>query len=214
MQIEKPKLMNQQIYNLLFNQIMDGTLPAGTRLAEEKIAVQLGISRTPVRESILRLEHEGLLRNKCVIEPSLKEIQECYEIRIILEGYAARKAATSMSEDDKCYLKHLIDEADLGDFEATMRAHTEFHSAIVNAIGNDQISQLIERMQAIILLCRKDIVHNRSTISDEHYQIYKAILDGDGDRAEFLMRQHLTENFDNMINRLPSNPSVTVNFSL
>lgn len=204
MQIQKPKPVNQQIYDYLFSQIIDGSLPAGTRLAEEKIAAQLGVSRTPVRESILRLEHEGLLRNKAVIEPTPKEIEECYEVRILLESYAAKKAAESMSSSDKQALKKLITDAAEGDFEATMKAHTEFHNAIVRACGNDQITQLIERMQAIILLCRRDVVRNRSQVPHEHDDIYQAVLDGDGNRAESLMKEHLMENYKNMLSRLPA----------
>ncbi|MCL6632380.1 MAG: GntR family transcriptional regulator [Alicyclobacillus herbarius] len=201
MQIKKPVPVNQQIYDFLFRQIMEGTFSAGTRLAEERIAAQLGVSRTPVRESILRLEHEGLLRNKCVIEPTFKEVRECYEIRILLESYAARQAATFMEETDKKHLKSLIETSKSRDFETAMRAHTEFHNLIVRACGNDRITHIIERMQAIILLCRRDVVRNRVELPDEHGDIFEAVLSGDGDLAESLMRQHLVRNYHEMLNR-------------
>ncbi|WAH37894.1 GntR family transcriptional regulator [Alicyclobacillus dauci] len=204
MQIQKQKSVSEQIYDLLFSQIIDGTLLAGTRLAEEKIAAQLGVSRTPVRESILRLEHDGLLRNKYVIEPTRKDIDECYEVRILMEGYAARKAATCMSVPDKQALKELIEEAKSGDFGASMKAHTVFHNVIVRASNNEQISHVIERMQAIILLCRRDVVRHRSSVAHEHDNILQAIIDGDADLAETLMKQHLTDNYEDMLSRVPT----------
>lgn len=211
LQIQKPIPVNQQIYDFLFKQILEGSMPAGTRLAEEKIATQLGVSRTPVRESILRLEQEGLVRNKFVIEPTLKEIQDCYEVRILLESYAARKAAQTMTEQEKKQLSELVNHADPNNFESIMRMHTEFHQTIVRAAENDQISQLIERMHAIILLCRKDIVRNRQALPHEHDAIYHAILQGDGEQAEHLMKQHLNANFESMICHIPATENRTVN---
>ncbi|GMA65595.1 GntR family transcriptional regulator (plasmid) [Alicyclobacillus fastidiosus] len=202
MKITKPKPVNQQVYDYLFNQIIEGTLPAGTRLSEDKISEQMGVSRTPVRESILKLEHEGLLRNKCVIEPTLQEINECYEVRILLESYAAKKAATIMSTEEKSRLKELLVSAKDSDFGTAMKAHTEFHNTIVRACGNTYIAQQIERLQAIIMICRQDIVRNRPELAHEHDLIYEAIFNGDEDLAESIMKQHLLENHQKVLSRL------------
>lgn len=210
MEIRRPEPAYQQVYDYLFKQIIEGLLPSGVKLSEERLASELNISRTPIREAVIRLEHEGLLRNKTVVELTPKEIKESYEIRILLEGHAAKMAALQMTEEDKRFLGTLIERSDNGDFEAKMKANTLFHNAIVRACQNDQITQLIERMQTIILLCRKDIVRDRTDLPHEHREIYEAIVRGDGEAAERLMRTHLEENLQNFLNRLPDDSRLSV----
>ncbi|WAH37164.1 GntR family transcriptional regulator [Alicyclobacillus dauci] len=210
MEIRKPEPVYQQVYDILFQQIIEGQLASGVKLSEERIAADLHVSRTPVREAIIRLEHEGLLRNKTVIELTPKEIKESYEIRILLEGHAAKQAALTMTPEDKEFLKSVIDRARSGDFEAKMKANTLFHNAIVRACQNDQLSQFIERMQTIILLCRKDIVKSRTELPHEHEEIYDAVIRGDGDAAERLMKSHLQRNLNNFLNSLPAENRISL----
>ncbi|MCF8567825.1 GntR family transcriptional regulator [Alicyclobacillus tolerans] len=207
--IQKTQPVYRQIYEYLFKQITEGTLPSGSRLAEEPIAAQLGVSRTPVREAILQLEHEGLLRNKTVIEPTAKEIKDSYELRILLEGYAARKAAAHMNPDDRHLLQQLVGTSGSMEFAQRMKTNTAFHNLIVRACDNDQIAQSIEKIQAVILMCRKDITHDREELPNEHVAIAEAILAGDADNAEKMMKQHLKRNFDNFVKKLPMNELIS-----
>ncbi|GEO24638.1 GntR family transcriptional regulator [Alicyclobacillus acidoterrestris] len=203
MEIQKPQPAYQQVYDYLFKQIIEGDLPPGIKLSEERLAAELNISRTPIREAIIRLEHEGLLRNKSVVQFTPKEIKDSYEIRILLEGHAAKVAATQMSQQDKDFLRTLTESSHTADFETVMKTNTLFHNTIVRSCGNDQITQLIDRMQSIILLCRKDIVKNRAELPHEHHEIYEAILRGDGEAAEQLMQAHLQQNLQNFLDNLP-----------
>src|SRR5690242_20650899 len=87
-----------QSYEIIRDKILNGELPGGTKIVEEKIAADLGVSRTPIRESIRKLEHEGLVVNKRVVKPSEKDLRNMFQVRILLEGYSAKCAASYLKE--------------------------------------------------------------------------------------------------------------------
>lgn len=82
---------HQQSYETLRDMILNGTIPQGTKLVEEKLATQLGVSRTPIRESIRKLEQEGLIVNKRVVKLSETDLRNTFELRMLLEGHAAQR---------------------------------------------------------------------------------------------------------------------------
>lgn len=171
---------------------MNGELERGTKLIEEKLAEQLGVSRTPIRESIRKLEQEGLVKQKRVVNPTDMDLRHYFQVRILLEGFAARSAATYMNEADLNQLKECIDIGRNGTNEEIMEANKQFHDIIVNATNNPVMVDTIERMQSIIYLFRKTVVyHNRPFLIDEHQEIYDAIVAHNGDEAERLMKEHI-----------------------
>lgn len=193
-EIKKNEPVYQQAYEIIRNMIIDGSLPPGSKLTEEKLAAQLGISRTPIRESIRRLEQEGLVAGKTVVEPSEDNLKDSYGIRILLEGYSARCAALNFTEEQK---QRLLSSTELGKsdkLEDIMEANTTFHDIIMEASGNRYMIDVIDHMRALILLCRSKVVHTSQCMADEHAAIYKAITDGNPDLAERLMREHLEHN--------------------
>ncbi|GAX90269.1 GntR family transcriptional regulator [Effusibacillus lacus] len=194
--ISKYEPVYRQAYEVIRNMIIHGDLSPGTKLVEEKLAAHLGVSRTPVREAIRRLEQEGLVKGKTVIEPSEDELRDSYGIRILLEGYSARCAAENLTSEQKETLKNIIQTGKIGTIEEKVAANTTFHDIIMEASGNRYIIEVIDRMRSLILLCRRKVVHTRDCIHDEHEAICKAIMDGDGERAERLMKQHLQSNLD------------------
>jgi DNA-binding GntR family transcriptional regulator len=181
-----------QSYEYIRDQILNGELERGTKLIEEKLAEQLGVSRTPIRESIRKLEQEGLVKQKRVVNPTDMDLRHYFQVRILLEGFAARSAATYMNETDLNQLKECIDIGRNGTNEEIMEANKQFHDIIVNATNNPVMVDTIERMQSIIYLFRKTVVyHNRPFLIDEHQEIYDAIVSHNGNEAERLMKEHI-----------------------
>jgi DNA-binding GntR family transcriptional regulator len=181
-----------QSYEYIRDQILNGELERGTKLIEEKLAEQLGVSRTPIRESIRKLEQEGLVKQKRVVNPTDMDLRHYFQVRILLEGFAARSAATYMNETDLNQLKKCIEIGRNGTNEEIMEANKQFHDIIVNATNNPVMVDTIERMQSIIYLFRKTVVyHNRPFLIDEHQDIYDAIVAHNGDEAERLMKEHI-----------------------
>jgi DNA-binding GntR family transcriptional regulator len=184
-------------YEYIRDKILNGELPSGTKLVEERLAKELGVSRTPIRESIRKLEQEGLIKDKRVISPSETDLRNIFQIRILLEGFAAKCAASYMSEETLENLNQSIITARHGTIEEIMKANKEFHDIIIQASNNPMMIDMIDRMQSIIYLFRKTVVfHKRPFLIDEHDGIYKAICDRDGDQAELLMQKHLQADLD------------------
>jgi len=184
-------------YEQIRDKILNGELPAGMKLVEERLAAEMGVSRTPVRESIRRLEQEGLIKKKRVVNPTDEELRHIFQVRILLEGFAARCAASYMDDATLGRLQQCIDIARKGDDQETMLANKEFHDLIVQSSRNPEIVSIIDRMQSIIYLFRKAVVYyKRPFLIDEHQSILDAIRARDAARAERLMQEHLQADLD------------------
>lgn len=183
---------SQHCYEILRDKILNGELPGGTKIVEEKIAVELGVSRTPIRDAIRKLEYEGLVVKKKVVNPTEKDLRNMFNVRILLEGYSARCAATFMKESELEKLYEYVEIGRKGTKEEIMSANESFHNDIVKASNNPVMIDIIDRMQAIIYLFRKTVViYNRPNLIDEHEEMYEAIKERDGEKAEALMKKHL-----------------------
>lgn len=181
-----------QSYEIIRDRILNGELPGGTKVVEEKLAAELGVSRTPIRESIRKLEHEGLIVNKRVMQPSEKDLRNLFQVRSLLEGYSAQCAAYYLKDEQLDALSECVQIGRSGTVEEIMSANERFHEIIVNASNNEVMIDIIDRMQSIIYLFRRTVVYyNRPFLIDEHEQIYEAIREHDGPKAEQLMKSHL-----------------------
>ncbi|GAB6931182.1 GntR family transcriptional regulator [Paenibacillus sp. JCM 10914] len=186
-----------QCYEQIRDKILNGDLAGGTKLVEERLAEEMGVSRTPVRESIRKLEQEGLIKRKRVVQPTVEDLRHIFEVRILLEGYACRCAASYMDEETAERLQECIDVARTGDVKQTMDVNKRFHDIIVQASRNPEIIDIIDRMQSIIYLFRRAVVyHKRPFLIDEHQLILDAIRKHDAPEAERLMQEHLQADLD------------------
>ncbi|PLS05636.1 GntR family transcriptional regulator [Neobacillus cucumis] len=186
-----------QSYEIIRDKILNGELPGGTKIVEEKVAAELGVSRTPIRESIRKLEQEGLIVNKRVVKPTEKDLRNMFQVRILLEGFSAKCAASYLKEDELESLYKCVEIGRQGTVEEIMRANERFHEIIVHASNNSVMIDIIDRMQSIIYLFRKTVVfYNRPHLIDEHEEIYDAIKARDGEKAEMLMKHHLQADLD------------------
>jgi DNA-binding GntR family transcriptional regulator len=194
---EKFRPAYHQAYEMIRDKILNGDLPGGTKIVEEKLASELGVSRTPIRESIRRLEYEGLIVKKTVVNPSDTDLRNMFHVRILLEGYSAKCAASYLSESELLALKDCVDIGRSGTFDEIMKANERFHEIIVHASNNPVMIDIIDRMQSIIYLFRRTVVFfNRPFLIDEHEDIYKAIQSRDSQLAEKLMQEHLEKDLD------------------
>lgn len=203
---EKNRPAYHQSYEIIRDKILNGELPGGTKIVEEKIATDLGVSRTPIRESIRRLEHEGLIVKKKVASPTDKDLRNMFQVRILLEGYSAKCAAAYLPENELSSLWKCVDVGRNGTNEEIMKANQLFHEIIVNASNNPVMIDIIDRMSSIIYLFRRTVIYyNRPFLIDEHEEIYKAIKGRDSQKAEHIMQQHLQADLEFCLHLLNHN---------
>ena len=191
-----------QIYELLRDAIYDGSLPPGEPLSEKAIADHLEVSRTPVREALRQLEFDGLARPGpsgalAVADYSPDELEQLGMMRIVLEGLAARSAATLRTQTEVAILEDLVDEfaeaVDKSDLWMMVSANRAFHETIADASRNTflmrQLKALrlaIERMDQTTLVSTE---RQRETL-EEHRAVLAAMAEQDAALAERLTREH------------------------
>lgn len=188
-------------YEQVFNAIVVGQLVPGDRLIQEKLAEDLDISRTPVREALLRLEQEGVVihsgrRGFIVRDISEQEIRDVYQAREAIEGYAARVAAKTRTSEDLTRLEFLSQPTTLDTVEAAFRANEGLHRAIVEATGNRYLVELFNSVwtRSVGLRLYADIFAQASfppDIADDHTPVLEALAAGDGAAAEAAMVSHI-----------------------
>lgn len=191
------------VYASLRDAIWEGRFAPGERIGEEEVARSLGVSRTPVREALRRLQERGLLaigagRSLVVAELSKSQVIELYAMREILEGSAARFAAQHANEAEIDMLHRLLDELDKHADDARMLValNRRFHGAICEAAHNRYLTQTLDGMHDALALLHGNTfrVPNRRDQSDaEHRRIVRAIERRNADEAEQAARDHVRQ---------------------
>lgn len=203
------RFASKQAYEAIRDRILSGDMPGGTKIVEEKLATELGFSRTPIRESLRQLSYEGLIVNKKVVQPTEKDLRNLFQVRSLLEGFSAKAAATYLPEEDLNALSNCIKIGREGTVEEIMDANERFHEIIVQASHNALMIDTIDRMKSIIYLFRKTVVlYNRPRLIDEHEEIYEAIKARDGETAKKLMEDHLQGDLDFCLHILRSSDNI------
>lgn len=195
--------VRQEAYNALREAILTGRLEPGTRLVERKIAKQLGVSRTPVREAIRKLELEGLVehlprRGVVVARMSVREAWEVYSIRAVLEGLAARLAAERINPMQLKKLNELVNAmekaCDEENYAKLQELHLEFNSIICKAAESPRLHQMIDNLVDYIVGFTKigySVPGRTRAATREHRELLEALMNGDGEKAEKIARQHI-----------------------
>lgn len=191
-------------YRLLREAILRGQIAMGTRINELDLATTWKVSRTPIRDALRKLEAEGLVQavpGRGVIVPgiSLGDADELYELREVLEGRAARRAAERAPADLHARLSGLIKSFGValkqGDTERLEAVDTDLHAAIAAAAGNARLERSIEMVRAQVLQVRLRSMRHRVRAAKSFREMAKltaAIHSRNGARAEAAMREHLT----------------------
>lgn len=190
----------QSAYDRLLEDIRLGALPPGARLREVELAARLGLSRTPVREAIRRLEADGLVEHLPRQGASLRrlsyaEVMELYEMRAVLEGTAARLAARAASDLELRELSEInaemIASSDPADIS---RLNRQFHAALINSAKNRYLKRAIGAMARTLLILGPSTLYDPArskSAAEEHEVLLQALYARDGVAAETQMRAHI-----------------------
>ncbi|WP_243749474.1 GntR family transcriptional regulator [Pseudoteredinibacter isoporae] len=206
-----------KVFQDLVTAIVEGSIPAGSKISEPELAKSLGISRGPLREAIARLEACGLLIRKPnvgarVVTLSAQDMIEISEVREPLEGMACRLAAEHRSDDDLAELRRLLeqhmsmDALQKGQSYYQKEGDLDFHYKIVQCCKNQKlIGLLCDDLYHLVRMYRYQYGMSSPRAHRafrEHTQIIDAIEDRDGELAEFLMRRHIRASRNNIQARL------------
>lgn len=192
-------------YALILEAIDSHIYKPGDRLVESELAERLGVSRTPVREALQRLETQSLLTRdgRSLIVASLDHTQmaELYIVRGELEGLAARLAARHATPEEVRVLRDMLkaDHALLNDPDALSRANRRFHKQIHLASHNRFLVQqldLLHRSMALLATTSISAEGRSADTLEEHARIVAAIAAGDGDAADAALRAHISQAFE------------------
>lgn len=191
-------------YGLILEAIDTGAYKPGDRLVESELAERFGVSRTPIREALQRLETQSLLardgRSLIVASLDHNQLAELYVVRTELEGLAARLAARHAAREEVQLLRDMVEEdrAYLGDPEALSRANRRFHKQIHLASHNRFLVQqldLVHRSMALLATTSLAVEGRDEVALAEHDRIVSAIEAGDGDAADEALRTHISKAF-------------------
>jgi DNA-binding GntR family transcriptional regulator len=197
-------LLKDRAYERIKRRLLNDDYPPGSFLSERQLAENLGMSKTPVKAALERLESEGFItvspqQGIVVRELSVGEIADQYEIRAALESYTLRTVAGRLTPEQVDRVRaNLAAQARLrgtGDVMKGVELDAEFHSQFAEFLGNREIlrvvGQLREKMQRVVTQVFRLCPGRIETSHDEHTAIADAVIGGDGARAAELIARHL-----------------------
>jgi DNA-binding GntR family transcriptional regulator len=198
------------IYDKLREAIISAELRPNRRLVEAELAEWLGVSRTPIREALLRLKQDGLVtrdRGWIVRDIDPTEIRQFLESRVPVESYATRLAAGNMSREQINHLMKLIKEMETPgvsrvDYNAL---NDQFHDAIIEASGNALLQEFHAKTRINYWNLSVPVVfsvENDKSVNLQHREIVKALKVGDADAAEHIARVHVCQTRDIVLEAL------------
>lgn len=190
-------------YNAIKEAILVGELVAGEPLIESSLAAWCGVSRTPVREALRRLEQDGLVKRDAsgliVRERSPEEILDLYDTRVILEATAARVAADRRTDHDLRAMRWALDQGhqvDPTDIDRMVGANQDFHQTVWRASHNESLRDLLSRMSLHLGRYPQTTLaapKRWEEATKQHEELFHAIEVRDGDQAHEFARQHFLE---------------------
>lgn len=206
----------EQVRQAIVSEIASGKLKPGERIIQEQIAQELGVSRQPVQQALLLLKNQGVLRDAAgrgLLVTSLDptQVRQMYDIRAVIEGLAFRKAAENNPERAKKLGPALIQNGRKsvrsGLVAQMIAADIKFHDFIYALSDNPLIAPAMQVQWTNTQRVMGEVLMRDETprdIWDQHEALLKAVMAGDGEAAEALARQHITQAADFMIERLHS----------
>ncbi len=200
---QERKSLGEHVFESLKQSIIQGKITAGEWLVESHIAETLGISRTPVREAIHKLEREGLIERQprggfTVLGLNRNDIEETFGIRSVLEGYAARLAAEKHKKEELAPLEKKIEEfqnaLERKKMDVLPVINTEFHDMLYALSKSPKLVHMINGLQDQIYRYRELILKEKKfavTSNRDHIKLLKLIRKRDAEGAVQLVRDHI-----------------------
>jgi len=219
--------LGERVYERIRDAITSRLLVPGARITERELAAELGVSPTPVREALRRLEQEGLLERRGrrgihVAQLPASALSEMLYLQALLRGAAARLAAQKLTEGQLRELEELLRqmeaEAAVGAAETIYDLSRRFHQAIEAASGNDLLLTFLNTLDAFErshhILAIRDGLDNRPALlrrsHNEHTEIARALSARDAGRAEALMRAHTLRAGESIVALLTSHKQPSI----
>jgi len=201
--LDRPNLRNQ-IYDIIKEMIVMREIKPDEKINEERLAERLRVSRTPIRETLCRLENEGIVkviprRGAFVMKQCKERVVEILYVREVLEGLLARIVAQDRDEKTLTKLRKSLErissvpEED-GNLMKYTNADIEFHNSLLEACNNEMLQNMMGIVNSHLQVIRLRTVvipgRARKTV-EEHYRVLEAIEKGNANSAERLMRKHI-----------------------
>ena len=193
----------EYVYEQLQQLIVNGDLSWGARLVESQVASRMGISRTPVREALHKLEMEGFISKSAgsgyaITGLEREDVLEIFGIRSVLESYAARLAAQRRRQDEIAVLEKTIaayqDRLEKGLFHELPDINTQLHDLFYSMSHSPRLIKMINELKNQIQRFRRFLLHSehRAALSNQdHRQILECIKNSEADRVEKVMQEHI-----------------------
>ncbi|MBZ5581723.1 MAG: GntR family transcriptional regulator [Acidobacteriia bacterium] len=198
--------VRERAYEYLKTSILSGRLNPGERLTEEHLAKELGISRTPIREALHKLESEGLIkplatRGFIASQDSREDVDELFEIRAVLEGYALRVICGRVTEEQLSRLDETVKQAETAlqrqSLDEVFQWNTRFHDILHEVITDKRrLFHQMVTMRQYVLRYRKNTLQSLEgggRTVDGHRKILMALRLRDADLCERVMREHIQQ---------------------
>jgi DNA-binding GntR family transcriptional regulator len=195
------QVTSAQIFNVLAQRISNSELAPGQPLREQPLSLEFGVSRTPLREALMRLEQAGLIerhapRGFVVRSVGLARIDQIFSLRIVLEEFAVSLAADAVDTPE---FQQLIDAArdacEQGDYVGDPQLREEFHERLAELSGNEELVRVLEDLDLRIYGFRRldwQVPERARAAQREHLQILELLRDGDVDGAQKAIRDHIS----------------------
>ena len=199
--IDNHMTLRERIVSSIRTAIVNGQLRPGTRIAEPELAERFGISRTPIREAFRQLESEGFIsviprKGAIVASFSAQDVANFYDLKMILEGYAARMATMTLTESELTKMETINRQMETAsakkDLRRVLDLHNEFHDIFLRACGNEKLHQIVQNMvmqfqRFRLVLAMPGRVEGSI---DKHLEIIDAFRRRDPALAEKLVQQN------------------------
>lgn len=211
LKIEGYELLNQKVYRVLKEAIIKGFLEPGTKLLENKIAEEMHVSRTPVREAMQKLVAEGFVKTTpnqtmVVTEVSPEDVKEVLQIRGALEGLAASIAAKKINRQEIDELENVVAQMSLQvsreNLSSYCKVDDEFHDLILNICGNKWIIQIRDNLGSFIYRFRiksLSVLGRLKHSLEEHQAIMESLKKHDSAEADRLSQVHMENTVINIL---------------
>lgn len=209
------KTIKAAVYEQLKADICSGKYKPGQHLLEKELCDDLQVSRTPIRDALVRLQEEGLVVSKphrgvFVRRLTEKDIRDFYQTRAVLEGLGAKLAALNITEEDKGYLENLRDEMRIilyedGDEKKTIELNNKLHDYIFQIANNDVLDKMRRTLSWAIVLIRVTSWINEQRkyeVFEEHEEIIKRIIENKPEQAKLAAETHILKAWESATKNL------------
>ena len=217
--------LGEQIYKIIKDKIIWHEIKMGERIIDKKLAEELGVSRSMVRQALTTLVKEELLimvpRNGFYVrEITKKEIEEIYEIRKVLEVYAIKRAIPRIPDRDIAEVEMAFNESkknlENNDSESFVKIDIKLHNLIIDNCNNSHIKKIIDKFKNVVNFYRFADQHKISRAKElyfEHFEIFKSIKKRNTELAIELMANHIESSKKNVLDNYDKYTYGVINFT-